>query len=577
MLTLQVTNQSIKVIDATPLGSSLVAGTIKEYQCKFQFDDSWEGYAKTAYFLTEDDCNCKDYSKAIPIPLGMGDVCDIPAEVLRPGARIRIGVNGVKSERVRPTVYTSPMLVRIGATGNIPCPDSDTYEHIIQIVEEAKEIAQSIRNDADAGLFDGREVIQADIAPISKTEAEWNNIGAYGKMAEFAGIQNANEYRVDDIAMIAGVVSDRDNAVSMLFIRITNVVAPDSIKGVSIGMVWGKPGKGVASGGKTGQILFKKSDKEYDTQWGDVPTHTWDEILDKPFKVLNLNELEVIEDALGIKAVEMGKVTGLNDALDTKLEGVKVNGSLQMPVNHVVDVTVPTKVSQLENDNNYATQTELKDGLDEKVSTISVNGVDVPKIGSNVNINVPTKIGELENDTGYLTEATIPAEYVTDSELQPKLDEKLDLTGGTMAGKINMANFGINNLPKAIKDDEAVNYGQLKEAIGGYLQGKNLLQTTGSETENAMSQDAVTKELNKKAVKETVDAEFVKVNQAITSNTRGVQANANAILNTNKNVEANKKAIEEKVAFVTQSLNTNQKKQARANIEASTYTVIRRW
>lgn len=59
------------------------------------------------------------------------------------------------------------------------------------------------------------------------------------------------------------------------------------------------------------------------------------------------------------------------------IEEVKVNGEPVEVVDRAVDITVPTKLSELENDSNFTTKEELP--------------------------VVPTKLSELENDTGYLT------------------------------------------------------------------------------------------------------------------------------------------------------------------------------
>lgn len=77
------------------------------------------------------------------------------------------------------------------------------------------------------------------------------------------------------------------------------------------------------------------------------------------------------------------------------LERVKVNGRLLTPdSNKTVDVTVPTKVGQLENDASYQ---------ENKIETIQVNGTTQSIIGKTVNVHVPTAVGELTNDAGYQT------------------------------------------------------------------------------------------------------------------------------------------------------------------------------
>ena len=89
---------------------------------------------------------------------------------------------------------------------------------------------------------------------------------------------------------------------------------------------------------------------------------------------------------------------------------------------------IPTKTSQLTNDSNfltsipseYITETELnnKGYLTEHQSLD--NYATKEELNNKANINdIPTKLSELQNDNGYIT--TIPSEYVTDDELNNAL------------------------------------------------------------------------------------------------------------------------------------------------------------
>ena len=67
------------------------------------------------------------------------------------------------------------------------------------------------------------------------------------------------------------------------------------------------------------------------------------------------------------------------------------------------------------------------------IQSISKNGVNIPPIGGNVNIEVPTKTSELENDS----------DFIDSSDLIPyqlKNDETLETVGKTVAGAINEVN-----------------------------------------------------------------------------------------------------------------------------------------
>ena len=103
---------------------------------------------------------------------------------------------------------------------------------------------------------------------------------------------------------------------------------------------------------------------------------------------------------------------------------------------------IPTKVSQLDNDKGYLTsipeeyitETELTnkgyattDEVDQKIADAAINGtVDLTDYA--LKTEVPTSISQLTNDSNYLT--AIPYEYVTESELENELNNKVDKVSG---------------------------------------------------------------------------------------------------------------------------------------------------
>ena len=79
---------------------------------------------------------------------------------------------------------------------------------------------------------------------------------------------------------------------------------------------------------------------------------------------------------------------------------------------------VPTKTSDLTNDGDgvspYATQTYVQQNGG-KIDTISVNGTPQTITNKNVDLSVPTKVSDITNDSGYQTEAEVQA--LIDAEL----------------------------------------------------------------------------------------------------------------------------------------------------------------
>lgn len=87
----------------------LISGSINIYTCEFTFDSSWDGYMVTAVFSTA--------NKVVNAAIVDGK-CEIPAEVLRPNVRLRIGVFGNDGVRTRPTTYSEWLPVEQGADTN---------------------------------------------------------------------------------------------------------------------------------------------------------------------------------------------------------------------------------------------------------------------------------------------------------------------------------------------------------------------------------------------------------------------------------------------------------------------------
>lgn len=134
------------------------------------------------------------------------------------------------------------------------------------------------------------------------------------------------------------------------------------------------------------------------------------------------------------------------DYVDTyggKIDTIEVNGTAQPIVNKTVDITVPTKTSDLTNDGSDGTSTYVEadnlgaaafsnqyadlDGLptiptvNDAALTIQKNGTDVATFTANsasavtANISVPTDTSDLTNDAGFITTAAL-SNYYTKSE-----------------------------------------------------------------------------------------------------------------------------------------------------------------
>ena len=93
--------------------------------------------------------------------------------------------------------------------------------------------------------------------------------------------------------------------------------------------------------------------------------------------------------------------------------------------------TIPTKVSELQNDSGYVASSSL--------ATVATTGAYSDLTGTPT---IPTKVSQLQNDSGYITDSAL-------SSYQPKTDNTLATTDKTVVGAINELKSGkadISNL-----------------------------------------------------------------------------------------------------------------------------------
>lgn len=153
-----------------------------------------------------------------------------------------------------------------------------------------------------------------------------------------------------------------------------------------------------------------------------VPTATSDLTNDSNFAV----DASYVHTDNNYTTAEKNKLSAIEASADVNvIETVKVNGSALTPdANKAVDVTVPTATSDLTNDGDgtspFATEAYVTTNGG-KIDTISVNGTAQTITNKNVNITVPTKTSDITNDSGYITTADIP-EGAAASTTSPKMD-----------------------------------------------------------------------------------------------------------------------------------------------------------
>ena len=131
----------------------VTSGSVNVYTVRFSFNSDWDGLDRTAVFHAGDD--------QISVVLDDSNECQIPWEVLEnPGRNLSVGVYGTKGGTVvLPTIWAQLGEIREGVSlgSNAQPPTPDVYSQILEAAEQAEKIAQSVRDDADAGKFDHRD------------------------------------------------------------------------------------------------------------------------------------------------------------------------------------------------------------------------------------------------------------------------------------------------------------------------------------------------------------------------------------------------------------------------------------
>lgn len=106
------------------------------------------------------------------------------------------------------------------------------------------------------------------------------------------------------------------------------------------------------------------------------------------------------------------KLSGIESGAEANIiESVKVNGTAQTVSSKAVDITVPTKLSDLTNDGDGTTGSKFatEDYADEhggKIDKIKVNNVEQTISNKTVNIIVPTKTSDLTNDDNVVKDSS---------------------------------------------------------------------------------------------------------------------------------------------------------------------------
>lgn len=150
MIICQVTGAAITVAQ----NELLTTGMVQAVPVQFRFSPQWAALDRTVVFTAG--------TVSVSCLLGEDNQCFIPWECLtRAGEYLRVGVYGTRGEKmVLPTVscLLGPICTGTQPEENTPTEATPTLvQSLLTKAEAAVSVADALRTDADAGLFNGRD------------------------------------------------------------------------------------------------------------------------------------------------------------------------------------------------------------------------------------------------------------------------------------------------------------------------------------------------------------------------------------------------------------------------------------
>ena len=139
-----------------------IADSVMFEKISFSFPDTWNGYTKTAVFRNSETTISVVLNNDSDLCTGENE-CYVPYEVIK-APQFTVSVFGVFGDSRATTPQVKITVIKSGYgegdTPNEPTPTE--YEQLIGLVNSTKEIAQSVRNDADNGVFNGEKGEKGD-------------------------------------------------------------------------------------------------------------------------------------------------------------------------------------------------------------------------------------------------------------------------------------------------------------------------------------------------------------------------------------------------------------------------------
>ena len=135
--------------------NNIIADSVLFEKISFNFPESWNGYKKTAVFRNGEKKVSVVLDESSELCTGENE-CYIPYEVIK-APQFMVSVFGVLGESKATTPQARVKVTESGyGVGDTPEEPTPTeYEQLLSIANATKQVAQSVRTDADSGMFKG--------------------------------------------------------------------------------------------------------------------------------------------------------------------------------------------------------------------------------------------------------------------------------------------------------------------------------------------------------------------------------------------------------------------------------------
>ena len=218
------------------------------------------------------------------------------------------------------------------------------------------------------------------------------------------------------------------------------------------------------------------------------------------------------------------------------INGVTIQGDLTL---EDLDIIIPTKVSELENDAGYITEEDLTDRFYTKDEVYNKDEID-DKFDD---IVIPTKVSELENDAGYITDAALTP-YYTSAQVD-------SLVEAEAAQRLN-ADTALNNRLTTAETNITANATAISNEATARQNADSDLSTRISTNASAIATNAANIATNTADI--ATNASNIATNTAnIATNTTNIAANTSAITQNTSDIATNTANIATNASAIAQN------------------------